>query len=379
VHKDKRLVIGPQVILDKERCINCTRCVRFCQEVSKTNQLVQVERGESTEITTFPGQEFTDPYSLCTVDLCPVGALTSSDFRFKKRVWWLQQTSSICPECERGCALTVDHADNSMFRLRPRYEPQVNNWWACDYGRLSYHKYSSDRIISGHFGLRTHEELSSSPADAAVAGGRWLREAATGSGRVGVWIDSCLSLEEGFAALSFAQRFAETSQVHLAQRASGSGDHLLRLPGEASNGRGLKVLAQHMGIELLSADNLFGAQQQWSALLGFGAEIELPRPSSPEQVGRVMLFAWRHNHVTKVAHTLVPIAGHFEKAGHYVNSQGIVQQAEAAVAPPAGVVSLATLLHAIASDHGIALDYRDETEAQSKALAAVNGEGGANG
>jgi len=379
VHKEKRLVIGETVVLDKERCINCTRCVRFCEEVSKSNQLIQVKRGDATEITLFPGQEFTDPYSLCTVDLCPVGALTSRDFRFKKRVWWLKQAAAICPECARGCAVTVDYQGDQIYRVRPRFEARVNQWWACDHGRLAYAKFAANRVTTGQVGVRTHEERTLTTRDAAIAGGRWLYDSVAAGGSVAVVLDACLSVEEGYAALSFARNFIGTERVHLAERPQGVEDEVLRRPQQASNAAGLYSLAEHLGVQVSPASGLFDGEQKWTALMGFGAEIELPRPRHPEQVGRVLLFAWRHNQVTRVAHTLLPLPAHYEKRGHYLNFEGVLQESEVVVQPPEGVLDLPSLLTTMASDRKIELDYKDSSQLLTMSLATLRGEGGSSG
>ena len=138
VLKAKAQVIGPYVILDKERCVLCTRCVRFCDEVTGTGELGIFNRGDRAEIGTAPGVELDNNYSMNTVDICPVGALTGRDFRFQKRVWMLKAASSICPGCATGCNVRIDHEAGRIYRLKPRYNPEVNGRWMCDKGRLTY-------------------------------------------------------------------------------------------------------------------------------------------------------------------------------------------------------------------------------------------------
>ncbi len=362
-------VIGENVLLHQERCINCSRCIRFCQEVSKSNQLVQALAGQRSVAGLSPGRSFTDPYSLCTVDLCPSGALSSRDFRFRQPAWVLEQTPSICPECSRGCALTVCHAGNTIYRLQPRYAPLVNGWWACDAGRLAYPKYGSDRVTRGYVGLRTDEELLLPPMAAALAGGRWLQTEISAGGQVALVLDGCLSLEEAFAVFSFARQFVGTDEAFLGLLPDGTGDSLLRNPQPAANARGLAHLARRCGIELLPAAGLFAEHRQWGAVVCFGAEVELPRPDQPDQAGRVLLFAWRHNQVTRIAHTLVPLAAHFEKGGSYVNFAGVVQPATAALQPPPGIVSLPLMLRQMALQSGVLLDYTGAKDLSEKALA----------
>jgi NADH-quinone oxidoreductase subunit G len=136
LHNKKRVDIGPHVVYDAERCIKCTRCIRFCSEITKTSELTLVERGANTFVDTFNGAKLDNAYSVCTADICPVGALTSKEFRFKERVWFLQAANSVCPECARNCSVRVDTYKGEIMRLVPRFNPDVNGSFMCDHGRL---------------------------------------------------------------------------------------------------------------------------------------------------------------------------------------------------------------------------------------------------
>ncbi|GIW23607.1 MAG: (2Fe-2S)-binding protein [Candidatus Sericytochromatia bacterium] len=147
VHKEKVVDVGPLVVLDQERCILCSRCVRFCEDISKTYELVITHRGVESRIEVFPGTEIDNKYSGNVVDICPVGALTSKDFRFKKRVWFLETSNSICMGCSRGCNIYSDHKNGVVYRFRPRANLNVNQYWMCDEGRLSYKKINNNRLL----------------------------------------------------------------------------------------------------------------------------------------------------------------------------------------------------------------------------------------
>jgi len=138
VRKRKVIDLGPMVVLDTERCILCSRCIRFQEEVSGARELQFFGRGDHVEIGTFQDRPLTDPYSGNVVDICPVGALTSKDFRFKMRVWFLKSNDSICPGCSTGCNLRVDHRNGIIYRLIPRRNVDVNASWLCDEGRMSF-------------------------------------------------------------------------------------------------------------------------------------------------------------------------------------------------------------------------------------------------
>jgi NADH-quinone oxidoreductase subunit G len=138
-------------MLDQERCVLCTRCVRFCSDITGTNELGVINRADHSVIGTFPGRPLSNPYAMNVVDLCPVGALTSKDFRFKQRVWFMESFNAICNGCSKGCNIFVDHRkekyeDDKIFRFRPRPNTDVNGYFICDYGRLSYKNEETNRF-----------------------------------------------------------------------------------------------------------------------------------------------------------------------------------------------------------------------------------------
>src|SRR6059036_2725394 len=146
VKKRKAVALGPHVMLDQERCILCSRCVRFTDEITKTGEFGIFNRGDHAELGIYPGKELDNRYSANVVDICPVGALTERDFRFQVRVWYLDTAKSICPGCARGCNIEVHvnrrrphHAEGRrVARLKPRFNAEVNKWWICDAGRYGF-------------------------------------------------------------------------------------------------------------------------------------------------------------------------------------------------------------------------------------------------
>jgi NADH-quinone oxidoreductase subunit G len=152
-HAKKATELGNNVMIDQERCVLCTRCVRFCSDFTGTNELGVINRADHSVIGTFPGRPLRNPYSMNVVDLCPVGALTSKDFRFKQRVWFLETFNAICNGCSRGCNITVDHRkekykDDQIFRFKPRTNKEINGWFMCDEGRLSYKNEAENRFVT---------------------------------------------------------------------------------------------------------------------------------------------------------------------------------------------------------------------------------------
>lgn len=174
VKKHKSVVIGPTVILDSERCILCGRCVRFCDEVSKSSELGIFNRRDHSEISTYPKKELNNKYSGNVVDICPVGALTDRDFRFKCRVWYLKEKPSICSGCSNGCNIWIHYnvdrtykaEGKRVMRIKPRFNEEVNKWWICDEGRYGYKFIDDNRIEKPH--IRQYGKLIPVSWDTAI-------------------------------------------------------------------------------------------------------------------------------------------------------------------------------------------------------------------
>jgi len=132
----ERRMIGPHVVQNQNRCIHCTKCIRFTTEISETADLTMKSRGNHSYIDTFDGRPFDNAWSACAADVCPVGALTVKEFRFRARVWHLEETASVCPGCSIGCNILLGHLDGVVHRFVPRENLEINGWWMCDYGRF---------------------------------------------------------------------------------------------------------------------------------------------------------------------------------------------------------------------------------------------------
>ncbi len=151
-----RTAIGPHVVQNMNRCIHCTRCIRFCAEISGTSELAFFKRGAATQVGVYPGVPLDNWMSACVTDVCPTGALTTREFRFESRVWNLDSVDSICNGCDVGCNIFIGHRSGQIFRYRPRVNPEVNDHWLCDYGRFSYERYDTDRVVVPK--VRTEED-----------------------------------------------------------------------------------------------------------------------------------------------------------------------------------------------------------------------------
>ena len=147
VRKRKAIKLGKMIVMDQERCILCSRCIRFCNEIIGTGELAFFNRGNKTAIGSFNDKPIDNPYSGNLADVCPVGALTSNDFRFARGVWLLQRVRSVCPTCSTGCNVRIDFTDRTVYRFSPLRNTEVNKSWMCDEGRLSYKTLNrSDRV-----------------------------------------------------------------------------------------------------------------------------------------------------------------------------------------------------------------------------------------
>jgi len=358
LHKPKALPIGPNVIYDSERCINCTTCVRFLAEITGSNQLTRIERGDHTEISLFPGKELDDPYSLCVVDLCPVGAHTSRDFRFKERAWRLETTDTVCGECARGCNVCADHSRGVVHRLRPRKNMDVNMWWACDDGRLAIHRWERDRLEHP-----VPRGLGDAAVDDAVARAADLLRSALGNGAGALVLSPWASDEDAFVAGHVAREILKTDAVTVAGRPDGEADALLRVADRNPNRAGVTQVLKKLGLTVADA-----APSGAAATLIVGPDA----PSMGRDRGPVVTLT-PFASAAADASAAFPAASPFERGGAWTNSAGLTQAFHPVVPPPGDALpDWAWLVH-LARHLDLALPYRTLADVQH-ALDALGGE-----
>jgi NADH-quinone oxidoreductase subunit G len=320
VNKGKAEVIGPQVILDQERCVLCSRCVRFCNEVTGTGEMGIFNRGDRAEIGTAPGVELDNNYSLNTVDICPVGALTSRDFRFQKRVWMLKAAESVCPGCATGCNVRIDHAAGRIYRLKPRFNPEVNGRWMCDKGRMTYKEVHAENRL-------TDPAVGSQPGPWAGVPGA-VADLGAKSGFGLVMGSPHQSLEE----LYLLKVLAAEAPVHggLADAHKGEKDELLLDGDRTPNRNGLALLGfgQEQGPAL--ADKIRGVK---GPILIHGGDPAADTGVAEALGGRdVIYLGTQANQTAEVAKVVLPGAMWAEKAGIFVNKDGRMQEFKQSVA-----------------------------------------------
>ena len=338
--KPKRTVLGPRVMLDDERCILCSRCVRFCKEIAKDDVLGFVDRGSYTTLTCYPGKKLENNYSLNTVDICPVGALTSMDFRFQMRVWFLKATPQIDTESSVGCNTQVWAREGKIYRITPRRNDAVNDTWMPDSGRILYKSVEAEDRLK-------ECRIDGQPvtADAAVAeAGRLLAGgsvAVVGSGRSSVeaqWV-----LRQLTDAL-------EAGPAHLVSRV-GDGDGILLSRDRNPNVRGALLTGLIGGLPEQRLSGLAEAIDSGAVRTVLAVGEDLAAAGITEaQLKKVSVIAVATHDTPTVKAAKVVLAGLtvFEKSGTFVNQQFRLQKFLRAIPAPAGpvddLVILGTLL-----------------------------------
>ena len=389
VHKPKRTPLGPKITLDDERCILCSRCVRFMRDVAGQDCLGFVNRGSHSTLTCYPGREPNTNYDLNIVDICPVGALTQTDFRFQQRVWFLKETKSICPNCATGCNTVLWSREGVVYRQTPRDNDAVNQCWMCDYGRLQYkfindpNRITSPSVRSSVLGERfplTWVEATRQVADKLKAAKGKI--AAIGSARA--------TTEELFLFQKLAREVLGADLVDCIPH-TGEADKFLLNADRNPNTNGAKLVG-------LTGNGGMGARipliveaikdGKITALLVLGENVA-KHGIGEEWLAKLELLVvidTLPNKLTELAHFVLPGATFAEKRGTFVNAKGRLQRLNAAIPSP-GIArpewqTLAALLNELGAD-GSYLTIEDvfaDMTRQIPALAGLNlsriGDGG---
>lgn len=334
VAKPKRKVFGPLVVYDGERCILCTRCVRFMNEVAQEPQLAMVGRGDHSEIDVVPGMQLDSKYSGNTVDICPVGALLNRDFRFTSRVWYLEGHRSVCGGCANGCNVSADTRADQVYRLLPKRNEEVNQVWLCDDGRVSYHRAMDHRVTQARNGRGDTGELLT--VDAAQQLAVDALKSVAARAELAVALSATCSTEELFAAAVFAREVLGAKKVYRTGRAAGAGDDFLIRENKNPNDHGLTLAAEAAGVQVAPFDELAQGIEQGRirSLVAFGTEVPVEAAKAAALFGRLetfVAFAVTADAVTDQATLLLPLSTHFEQQGTFVNWYGRLQRFEQTV------------------------------------------------
>lgn len=323
VHKDKMIDLGAGVMLDQERCIACTRCIRVCKEVAKKDELCLANRGDHVTITTFPGEKLSNPYAGNTIDVCPVGALTNKDFRYKKRVWLLSRTESVCPGCSRGCNIEINHADSQVYRLLPRYNPEVNAYWMCDEGRYGYKNINENRFLVPH--IRSGKVLQEiSYEDALQKLTVLLGEA--GLSEVALVAHAQETNETLAAFHSFGKNILKTKKLYFSRDEPKNPffDDFLITADKNPNQTAVDKLGFESLEKLDKAKGILVLNDLSESDLAFIRKKNIPV---------IAFWAANYSPVVELAQIVLPIPTYAEQDGHFTNFQGKVQKISKAFAP----------------------------------------------
>lgn len=325
VHKPKAIRLGPRVMLDAERCINCTRCVRFTDEVSKTHQLTIISRGDKNYPETAGNKLFDDPYSINTADICPVGALTSIDFRFKARVWEMNQTASIDVTNGKGTNTWLWTRDNLILRITPRFNKEVNDHWMPDEARLAYHKFNENRISKPSQLNKAQQQQTLEWEKAESLFKDKIKEHAPS--RMLVIGSPYASLEDNYAIKRYFTSLKATRFVFLPHFIAGSGDDFLLSEDQAPNTNGIRAL----GFEEITEDQLIKLTNSGDFDMAAIIDDSLPERtrSLVKQLSSLpFTVVWGTNHtpLSQKARLVIPAANASEHAASYVNVDGRIQR-----------------------------------------------------
>jgi len=333
VKKPKNVDLGERIVLDDERCILCSRCIRFSSEVMKDDVLGFVNRGSHSTLTAYPGKSFDNAYSLNTADICPVGALTSKDFRFQMRVWFLKETKSLCNSCGTGCNITIGSREGKVYRLTPRENESVNSQWMCDFGRLNFHDLESKNRLDRPLLKAAGQQFPATWTDAIQRAADALKKVK--AEEIAVVASGRLTNEELFVLKRLLGELGVT-QVDTVMN-PGQADNFLRSGDGNPNSRGTELLGLSSGGRKLSAWAGEIASGKIKALLVLGGEELVAAGIPAETLGKleVLIFSGiLSNATSQLAHVVLPGAAFAEKTGSMVNVHGRLQRMTRAIPAP---------------------------------------------
>ena len=345
VHKPKAVDLGPRITLDAERCVLCTRCIRFTSDIADDDALGIVNRGSFNTIATFPGKPFDNNYTLNTVDICPVGALTSKDFRFQMRVWFLKETKSLCTGCGTGCNTLIGSRENKMYRYEPRENDAVNASWMCDTGRLDY-KWIGREDRLGEV-LANGQRVSWEKALSEIS----EKLAAVEAGTTAIIASARQTNEELWLLAQLRKKLKAFTDCVPRQ---GEGDGLLVNADKNPNSTGARLIGlttKRLGLRLKRiAEGIESGDI--STLIVFGEDVT-KHGIAPKLLRKLKLLVVSDilpNATTERAHYLLPGCAHAEKRGSFTNVKGRVQKFMQALQPPGNARAEWEFLHELTAN-----------------------------
>ena len=338
----KATPIGPHVMLDQERCILCTRCVRFTKEISKTDELGVFNRGSESVIDLAPGKTLDNPYSGNVIDICPVGALTERDFRFQCRVWYLTEHVSVCPGCSRGCNISIHFnrkkahkaGGRRVMRIKPSYNEEINKWWICDRGRFGYRFIDENRIEqplvkNESQQVETGWEQALDQASSLIKNNIDIK----GSPGIGIIFSPRQTNEELEKSKDLFLERLDISDYSFSNpwEEPGPEDDLLMKADCNPNSRGASELGLEGDTQAILRK---AADGELNLLIVFGHSFESPAALDLlEKTERIIYVGSNWNETARIADVVLPSAVYAEKDGSFTNFEGKKQQFTQAFLP----------------------------------------------
>ncbi|NDC62612.1 MAG: ferredoxin [Planctomycetia bacterium] len=384
----RRRDVGPTVTLFVDRCIMCTRCVRFTREVSGTAELMVTSRGAKEEIDVFPGHPLDNKLSGNVVDLCPVGALGDKDFLYQQRVWFLKRESNVCGGCAAGCSIHTEHNQDTVYRLKPRENPHVNRWWICDEGRYGWHHlHDQSRLLSA--GRRRVGGRPDDPFDAvewADVVGR-LRDDLKAAGRLAVAVSPMLTVEEAWMLCGIARSIDPEAFLAVG--------HVPRVGDDETFPGGFTIRAEkcpnRVGVEavvalfdpavrgwgdLVAHVSAGGADAAWITAAYPSPWIDEATAAAFDGLSCLVVQDLFDSPLAARASWRLPAVGFAERAGTWVNVAHRAQAFSQAIRPPAGVWPEGRLFWNMLGRRGLydPAAVRRQVAGSSAALAALAGD-----
>jgi NADH-quinone oxidoreductase subunit G len=390
-HSRKRDV-GPTVTLFVDRCIMCTRCVRFTREISGTSELMVTSRGAKEEIDVFPGHPLANKLSGNVVDLCPVGALGDKDFLYQQRVWFLKREANVCGGCSAGCSIHTEHNQDAVYRLKPRENPHVNKWWICDEGRYGWHHlHDQSRILDATRKATTpgHRGDGGTPATESI---EWadvvvkLRDDLKAAGRLAVAVSPMLTVEEAWMLCAVAKSIDPEAFLALGFVPTQGADE--SFPGgftiraeKCPNRKGVEEVLAVYAAGGRSWDDLVAhvaagkADAAWITAGYPGPWIDTAAADAFADLEQLVVQDLFDSPLMRLATWRLPATGFAERAGTWVNVAHHAQAFRQAIRPPAGVWPEGRLFWNMLGRRGLydPVAVRQQVATSSAAFAALAG------
>ena len=390
--------IGDQITLFTDRCVMCTRCVRFTREISGTGELQVINRGDREEIDIFPGLPVNNKLAGNVVDLCPVGALCSKDFLYKQRVWWLKSADSVCPDCSTGCSIKVDQNNETVFRLKPRSNPQAQGDFMCDDGRFGWKYIHSEQRLKRPEMSQGDRRVAVDWDTALAATRNALKDAATKNPKaVAAVLSPWMTVEEAFLLAKHLKSLSPDVRLALGPvRVEGQDDHYPKdVRGNATdkpkftiraekcpNRRGVEAVLQHFQGAIINIGDILGdaAAGRIDTLYFVGGDprggLDESHAAALAKVKTLIVQDILPSPVSARAHIVLAGGSFAERDGTFVNHAGLAQAIKRSIRSPEDARPDGRILWDLSGRKGLfnANVFRNEIAQEVPALAALAGE-----